>query len=334
MTGRGRGRRGRGTIHERESVSAPRRRLGRGLDALLGSPARGAAVADAVAAPGDGHATTELPVGALQPGRYQPRQQLTEDGLGELAQSIREQGVLQPLVVRPVADTGADGVSHEIVAGERRWRAAQMAGLADVPVVVRELDDQSALAVALIENLQREDLNPVDQARSLARLAEEFGLTHQQVADAVGRSRSAVTNLLRLLDLDDSVKGMLAAGELDMGHARALLPLDASQQLRVAQRAADGGWSVRQVEKAVRQRLDTQSRKNRPVVDVQTRWLQEQIIRELNGRVMLKYRADGSYKLDIGFGNLGELSEALDQVRGLVSQLRDTAGPRLRDAAK
>ena len=198
---------------------------------------------------------------------------------------------------------------------------------------MRELDDQSALAVALIENLQREDLNPVDQARSLARLAEEFGLTHQQVADAVGRSRSAVSNLLRLLDLNDDVKDMLADGQLDMGHARALLPLETTQQLKVAKRAADGGWSVRQVEKAVRQRLDRASREARPAIDHQTRWLQEQLARELGGKVVLKNRPDGSYKLDVGFADLAELQVALTQVQNLVGRLREAAGPRSRDAA-
>ena len=317
-------------------MSAPKKRLGRGLDALLGNAARGAAVADAVAAPASDAPAAELPIGALQPGRYQPRRRLGEEGLAELAASIREQGVLQPLVVRPLAGTaaGKTGVAdYEIVAGERRWRAAGLAGLETVPVVVRDLDDQSALAVALIENLQREDLNPVDQARSLARLAEEFGLTHQQVADAVGRSRSAVSNLLRLLDLNDGVKDMLADGQLDMGHARALLPLDASQQLKVAKRAAEGNWSVRQVEKAVRQRLDNEARKSRPAGDHQTRWLREQLARELGGRVVLKNRADGSYKLDIGFADLGSLQVALTQVQNLVGRLRETAGPRSRDAA-
>ena len=181
-------------------MSASKRRLGRGLDALLGSPGRGAAIADAVAAPDNAAVpAAELSVDALRPGRYQPRQTVSDDSLTELAHSIRKQGVLQPLVVRPGKDAATPDVTHEIVAGERRWRAARIAGLATVPVVVRELDDQSALAVALIENLQREDLNPIDQARSLSRLAQEFGLTHQQVADAVGRSRSAVSNLLRLL---------------------------------------------------------------------------------------------------------------------------------------
>lgn len=316
-------------------MSASKRRLGRGLDALLGNSARGAAIADAVAAPVNAAVpAAELAVDALQPGRYQPRQTVSDDSLTELAHSIREQGVLQPLVVRPVADAPTPGITHEIVAGERRWRAAQIAGLASVPVVVRELDDQSALAVALIENLQREDLNPIDQARSLSRLAEEFGLTHQQVADAVGRSRSAVSNLLRLLDLNDGVKEMLANGSLDMGHARALLPLDLARQMKIARRAADGGWSVRQVEKAVRQRLDAESKKQRPAADSQTRWLQEQLVRELGGRVMLKPRADGTYKLDIGFAELSELQEALQRVQSLIDTLRDTAGPRLRDAAQ
>ncbi|MGB5347724.1 MAG: ParB/RepB/Spo0J family partition protein, partial [Woeseia sp.] len=189
-------------------MSARKKSLGRGLDVLLGAsapPAADATASTAIAAAGN-----ELALRQLRPGRYQPRMAMAEEGLAELASSIREQGVLQPLIVRPLADQDAPDITHEIVAGERRWRAAGLAGLAVVPVVIRELDDQSALAVALIENLQREDLNPVEQARSLSRLAREFELTHQQVADAVGRSRSGVSNLLRLLELPDEVHALLA----------------------------------------------------------------------------------------------------------------------------
>lgn len=296
-----------------------RRRLGRGLDGLL----------PAAPPPSERSSKNNAAIEDLQPGRMQPRARMDAEALAELAASIREHGVLEPILVR-----NHSGGGFEIIAGERRWRAAQQAGLKEVPIFVHDLGDEAAFEAALVENLQREDLNPIDQARSLSRLAQEFGLTHQQVADAVGRSRSAVSNLLRLLDLNDGVKDMLADGRLDMGHARALLPLDLARQIKIATRAAEGGWSVRQVEKAVRQRLDAESRKPRPAPDSQTRWLQEQLVRELAGRVMLKSRADGSYKLDIGFSELGELQQALEQVQGLIGKLRETAGPRLRDAAR
>src|SRR5262245_15195976 len=178
---------------------------------------------------------SELGVDELRPGRYQPRGRVREESLVELAESIREQGVLQPLIVRVVTPP-QEPKTYEIVAGERRWRAARLAGLATVPVIVRELSDQSALAVALIENLQREDLNPMDQARSISRLVEEFGLTHDEIATALGRSRPSVTNLLRLLDLEEDVKNAILNGTIDMGHARALLPLDPVEQVAMARR--------------------------------------------------------------------------------------------------
>ncbi|MEQ8204659.1 MAG: ParB/RepB/Spo0J family partition protein, partial [Woeseia sp.] len=275
----------------------------------------------------------DMLVTALQPGQYQPRQSLSDDSLSELANSIREQGVLQPLIVRPIS--AANGITHEIVAGERRWRASQIVGLEFVPVVVRELDDQSALAVALIENLQREDLNAIEQAHSLMRLAKEFQLTHQQVADAVGRSRSSVSNLLRLLDLDDAVKDMLANGRLDMGHARALLPLRGEHQVKIAQKASSSGWSVRQVEKSVRSRLtEDAARKPAAPIDMQTRWLQEQLGKELGQKVTVRPRNDGTYKLDIAFASLDQLQFALGQVQDLIGQLQAAAGPRVRTAAK
>ena len=309
------------------------KRLGRGLDVLLDSRQRLAE------APGQAHtdraAGKEVNLEALTPGRFQPRRHLAEDGLAELADSIREQGVLQPLVVRP-RGSGAEGARYEIVAGERRWRAAKLAGLGAVPVVVRELDDQSALAVALIENLQREDLNPLDQAESLARLAREFGLTHDEVAQAVGRSRASVTNLLRLLDLDDEVKRMLASGELDMGHARALLPLSPERQVSMARSARARGWSVRQVEEAVRraQAGDNAEQPGKPEADLQTRWLQRQIAKESGQKISIRPARGGTYRLNIGFGELGQLLEALQRIQELIGQVRDTAGPRARNANK
>lgn len=308
------------------------KRLGRGLDVLL--QARPHTVAEPAHGPGPG--TVEAGLDDLEPGRYQPRRELPEESLAELADSIREQGVLQPLVVRPAAQAES-GARYEIVAGERRWRAARLAGLATVPVVVRELDDQAALAVALIENLQREDLNPLDQARSLARLASEFELTHEEVAKAVGRSRASVSNLLRLLDLHDEAKAMLADGRLDMGHARALLPLDPEPQVAMARKCAAKGWSVREVEEAVRRLMDGKPSGDttpRPETDLQTRWLQTQIKKELGRNFSIRSARDGDYNLNVGFGDLPQLQEALQRVLDLIGQVRDTAGPRARESGR
>jgi ParB family chromosome partitioning protein len=310
------------------------KRLGRGLDALLDSRHRGG--------PESGHesgepaAGRETPVDELAPGRYQPRRHVSEDSLTELADSIREQGVLQPLVVRNRQPAGDGEPRYEIVAGERRWRAAKLAGLATVPVVVRELDDQSALAVALIENLQREDLNPLDQAESLARLAREFGLTHEQVAKAVGRSRASVSNLLRLLDLHEDVKDMLASGGIDMGHARALLPLDGKRQVTMARKAGARGLSVRQVEETVRRLLaePADAGHERQDADMQTRWLQQQISKELGQKFAIRPGRDGHYTLNVGFGDLPQLQESLQRALELIRRVRDTAGPRVRDAGQ
>jgi ParB family chromosome partitioning protein len=308
------------------------KRLGRGLDALLESRHRGVAAAEA----GAGTVVVETAMEKLQPGRYQPRQQLAEAGLVELADSIREQGVLQPLIVRPL-QAPADGSNrppYEIVAGERRWRAAKVAGLSTVPVIIRELDDQSALAVALIENLQREDLNPLDQAQSLSRLADEFELTHEQVAKAVGRSRASVSNLLRLLDLQEDVKSLLANGKIDMGHARALLSLDAKRQVAMARRVAAKSMSVRQVEIAVRDLLATPADAGgrKAGIDMQTRWLQQQIAQELKQKFAIRPGKDGEFTLHIGFRDLPQLQEALQRVEALVGRIRDAAGPRVREA--
>ena len=296
-------------------------RLGRGLDVLLDPGRR--RDDDRT----DALQVVETSVEALRPGRYQPRRRLSEEALTELADSIREQGVLQPLVVRPAAN----GTSElEIVAGERRWRAARMAGLSTVPVVVRELDDQSALAVALIENLQREDLNPIDQAHSLARLAGEFGLTHDQVAKAVGRSRASVSNLLRLLDLSEEVKDMLADGLIDMGHARAVLPLETERQVALARRVHKRNLSVRQVEKAVRDMLSTPAGEVAgKTADLQTRWLQQQLATELGRSIAIRPRRNG-YAFSATFRDLAELQQMLEHVQRLVVQLRDAAGPRVR----
>jgi ParB family chromosome partitioning protein len=209
--------------------------LGRGLEALLGEKSKPAQDAGAI---------SRLPLSALQAGKYQPRQKMDSGLLQELAESIREQGVMQPLLVRAIA-----GGKYEIIAGERRYRAATLAGLAEVPVLVSLADDRGAAAMALIENMQREDLNPLEESQGLARLIEEFGFTHEQAAKSVGKSRSAITNLLRLSQLAKPVQAMLMAGDLDMGHARALLPLPGASQVALAQKIVAQGLSVREAER-------------------------------------------------------------------------------------
>jgi ParB family chromosome partitioning protein len=274
---------------------------------------------------------TELSVDALQPGRYQPRHQLREESLAELAESIREQGVLQPLIVRVVSgrEPGHDAQAYEIVAGERRWRAARLAGLTTVPVIVRELSDQSTLAVALIENLQREDLNPIDQARSMARLIDEFHLTHDEIAKSLGRSRAAVTNFLRLLDLAEEIQAALVAGKLDMGHARALLSLDQKRQVTLARKIVRYGWSVRRVEDTVKALLEAP--KPKASIDMQTRWLEQQLTRELGEKVSIRKGPKGDYVLQLAFGDLAKLELGLRRLQELLQQVRTTAGPRARE---
>jgi ParB family chromosome partitioning protein len=275
----------------------------------------------------------ELRVDELRPGRYQPRNQLREESLAELAESIREQGVLQPLIVRAAHDGPNNPHLYEIVAGERRWRAAQLAGIDKVPVIVRDLDDQSALAVALIENLQREDLNPIDQARSMLRLVEEFDLTHDEIAKALGRSRASITNFLRLLELADDVQDAMVKGTIDMGHARALLPLDTERQVAMARRIERLGWSVRQVERTVKTLLDApQTSDSKATIDLQTRWLATQLAREIGESISIRPGARGNYVLKIGFANLGNLETTLQRLQELIGQIRATTGPRAREA--
>ena len=280
------------------------------------------------------HDVIEVGIDELRPGRYQPRLQLREESLAELAESIREQGVLQPLIVRvvPVSPRESAATTYEIVAGERRWRAARLAGLTIVPVMVRELTDQSALAVALIENLQREDLNPIDQAQSMSRLIEEFDLTHDEIAKALGRSRTSVTNFLRLLDLADDVKDAMIEGAIDMGHARALLPLDHERQVALAGKISRLGWSVRKVEKAVKALLAAPAGRPKPkAIDMQTRWLERQLARELGEQVSIRPGPNDGYVLQLGFGDLATLETSLQRLQELVRQIRAAAGPRARE---
>ncbi len=283
--------------------------LGRGYNALLGDTVK------AASAPADpsSETLTHLAISKLQPGRYQPRRQMKEEKLSELADSIKAQGVIQPIVVRSIADG-----RYEIIAGERRWRAAQLAELREVPVVVREVDDRAVIAMALIENIQREDLNPLEEASSLQRLIDEFDLTHQQAAEAVGRSRAAVSNLLRLLELPEPIRKLLEAGRLEMGHARALLTLQPDLAIALAMLAADEQLSVREVERRVQL-----AGKNKPIgktgkhartnADIEA--LEREIADHLGAKVQLNHGKNGSGKLIIHYHGLDSLDGILEKLR-------------------
>jgi ParB family chromosome partitioning protein len=291
-----------------------RKSLGRGLEALLSHHS---------AAPAGGVQSDlrELPVDLLSRGRYQPRIDLREDSLTELAESIRAQGVVQPIIVRPLPGTGTGETRYEIVAGERRWRAAQLAGLHTVPAVIRDVPDEAAVAIALIENIQREDLNPIEEAQSLKRLVEEFGMTHEQAADAVGRSRVAVSNLLRLLELPQAVREMLERRELDMGHARALLGVGSPPLLlEVARRAVREGWSVRATESAVRRLASADParkdgrRRHTSAPDPNVERLETELGEKLGAPVAIEHGAKGG-RVVIRYHSLDELEGILEHIR-------------------
>jgi ParB family chromosome partitioning protein len=300
-----------------------KRGLGRGLEALHGQAAPRPAAAQAPAAtrtPGADE-LARLPVDLLERGKYQPRLDMREESLVELADSIRAQGVVQPIVVRPLG-TPAPGASqrYEIIAGERRWRAAQMAGLADVPAVIRNVPDEAAVAMSLIENIQRENLNPLEEARALDRLITEFELTHQEAAEAVGRSRAAVSNLLRLLDLPDEVKALVEQRSLEMGHARALLGLPARrQQIEVGGLIAKKGLSVREAEALVRRIVakasETGDSAEGPRKDPDIARLETDLAEKLGARVELRHGAKGQGKLVISYHSLDELDGILGHIQ-------------------
>jgi ParB family transcriptional regulator, chromosome partitioning protein len=276
--------------------------LGRGLDALL-----------AANNTPDASRQEMLSVGVLQPGKYQPRTRMDPGSLEDLAASIKAQGLIQPISVRPVG-----GNRYEIIAGERRWRAAQIAGLTEVPVLVRDIPDEAVLAMSLIENIQREDLNPLEEAAGLQRLIDEFGMTHQQAADAVGRSRSAASNLLRLLQLAKPAQDMLMAGDIEMGHARALLPLAKVEQGRVASVVVEKGWSVRETERAVARELNPPVKKTvagqPPNRDLQR--LEEDLADSLGATVKIVANRKGAGNLSIRFASLDQLEGLLQRLRG------------------
>ena len=276
--------------------------LGRGLDALLSG--------EQTAARTDTDEQTQLGVDALQPGKYQPRTHMDEPALRELADSIKSQGVMQPILVRPVGSG-----RYEIIAGERRWRAARIAGLETVPVLVRAVPDNAALAMALIENIQREDLNPLEQANGIQRLITEFGITHERAAEMVGRSRSAVTNLVRLLSLAAPVRELLQQGKLDMGHARALLALSGLQQIETARMIAARGMSVRDTERVVARLM--KAARGKPAgrgVDRDVLRLQEELSQALGTKVSINAGAKGRGTLVISYSTLAQLDAILARV--------------------
>ena len=279
--------------------SAIHKGLGRGLGALL----------DANTGPESTRQDT-LHVTALQPGKYQPRTRMDQDSLNELAASIKVQGVMQPILVRPLGEG-----KYEIIAGERRWRAAQLAGLSEVPALVRDIPDETALAMSLIENIQREDLNPLEEAAGIQRLIDEFSMTHQAAADAVGRSRSAASNLLRLLHLAKPVQEYLFSGELDMGHARALLPLAKADQSRLAVQVVRKGLSVRETERLVHRELNPPEPKPRPKADRDLLRLEEELADKIGAPIKLVANKKGIGRLTIRFSSLEQLEGILERLR-------------------
>ena len=302
-------------MSQQHSNSAKKRGLGRGLEALLGSK-------NALDAVGQSNATTDralqrLPIEQLQPGQYQPRVQIDEAKLDELSASIRVQGIIQPIIVRPLADQ-----RYEIVAGERRWRAAQRAGLCDVPVILRELDDRTVIAMALIENIQREDLDPLEEAQALRQLQTQYNLTHAEVAHAVGRSRAAVSNLLRLLDLPPPICELLRSHRLEMGHARALVTLAPDLAIKLANEAADQGWSVRAVESRVHDYAlgrvppaptERHATRRKPVhADIAS--LENKLSESLGTRVAIHHQRNGKGRMVIHYNDLDSLDGVLERI--------------------
>ncbi|MEI6333272.1 MAG: ParB/RepB/Spo0J family partition protein [Methylococcaceae bacterium] len=281
-------------------MSSNKRGLGRGLDALLGD----------VSVKEEKHHLQTLPIEYLQRGKYQPRQDINPEKLQELADSIKAQGIIQPIVIRQLAYE-----KYEIVAGERRWRAAQMAGLTQVPVVIKEIDDRAAMAIALIENIQREDLNPLEEAEALKRLLDEFEMTHQHIAEAIGKSRTTVTNLLRLMDLHPDVKKLLLTNQLEMGHARALLSLDGLKQVALANKVVKEGLTVRTTERLVKESHTEPKIHKVKVIDNDTLRLQDDLTAKLGAKVVIDHKENGSGKLVIAYSSLDELDGIIEQLK-------------------
>ena len=289
-------------------MAAKKRGLGKGLDALLGN--RSGAELGSI---GGNEELRFLPVDLVQRGQFQPRTDFNEEALQDLANSIKAQGVVQPILVRPIGKSD----KYEIIAGERRWRAAQLAGLHEIPVVLRQIDDQTAMCMALIENIQREDLNPLEQANGLARLLDEFGMTHEGIADAVGRSRSTISNMLRLLDLHASVKKMLETGKLEMGHARAILALPHKDQAAAAQQVVKRSLSVRETEAMVRRAStgNKKPKKSSSKKDPDTLRLETELSGRLGASVTIRHSNKGKGVLEIRYNSLDELDGILKHIQ-------------------
>ncbi|KAF1027732.1 ParB/RepB/Spo0J family partition protein [Acinetobacter sp.] len=280
---------------------------GRGLDALLGSIQKEKLQLEVQAL--DHGQLKQIDVNQLKRGAYQPRRFIDEQDLQELAASIKKHGVMQPIVIRPIESAETP---YEIIAGERRWRAAQLAGLTEIPAIVRDLTDQVAIALALIENIQRQDLNPVDQALALQRFHDEFGLSHQEIADTVGKARTTVSNLLRLLSLDDEIKDLMQQGLLDMGHARAILTLKAKDQLQIAKMVIDRNLSVRQTEQLVRDWNTPKQEKSKDPLAPDVQQLTQKLSERFSASVKLDYNKQGKGKLVISYNSLDELDGILN----------------------
>ncbi len=290
-------------------MSAKRRGLGRGLDALLAT-SQSTSRQDEEAGNAQKSELRKLPIEFLQPGKYQPRKDMSPEALEELASSIRSQGVIQPIVVRTVGDN-----KYEIIAGERRWRAAQLAQLDVVPCLIKDVADEAAVAIALIENIQREDLNAMEEAQALERLMNEFELTHSEVAEAVGKSRTTITNLLRLNNLNDDVKLLVEHGDIEMGHARALLALDGEAQSDAAQVVSGKGLTVRDTEKLVRKLLEPAPPKPEKKVDPDVQSLIVELSEKMGAQVSIDHNAKGKGKLTINFNDLDQLDGILSRIK-------------------
>ena len=280
---------------------------GRGLDALLGSIQKEKLQIEAQAI--DHGQLKQIDVNLLKRGEYQPRRFIQEQDLKELAASIEKHGVMQPIVIRPIED---EKYPYEIIAGERRWRAAQLAGLKEIPAIVRDLNDQVAIALALIENIQRQDLNPIDQALALQRFHDEFGLSHQEIAETVGKARTTVSNLLRLLSLDDAIKNLMQEGQLDMGHARAILALKAKDQMAVAKIVIEKSLSVRQTEQLVREWNEPKQDKPQAVISPDIEQLTQKLSERFGANVKIDHNKQGKGKLVIHYHSLDELDGILN----------------------
>ncbi|MCK5648695.1 MAG: ParB/RepB/Spo0J family partition protein [Gammaproteobacteria bacterium] len=306
-------------------MGVKKRGLGRGLDALLGGSAKKVRSESKSDSNLETRETLErkrldgelhnVPVEFIQPGAYQPRIDMHPEALEELSNSIKAQGVVQPIVIRPIGESTASGdQKYEIIAGERRWRACQMAGMADIPAVIRDVSDQAAIAMALIENIQREELNPIEEAGALRRLIDEFNMTHQQAADAVGRSRAAVSNLLRLLELEHATRRLLENGDLEMGHARALLALKGEEQSYTARHVVSKGMSVRETERLIKKVLNPKEKIDKKD-DPNILNLQQNLTEKLGARVIFQHGNKGRGKMVIHYNTVDELEGILAHIK-------------------